>query len=423
VQNTSFAAGRDDLLHLARLKIPEKQVERVTERIGGERLGQRDESVRAFVELPLMEKFAAAAAHPPDLAVVQMDGGRLQIRNDPAAGTAPAAMVGPIEPPTAVSPSEAESPAVAAEAGPPPVAAEDRRGHWREDKIGLLMTMTSEESATDPCPTIPGTFVDPLRIIKLARELKKGRAPGEDAVADPSEPAEDATAECPGYTPPAVRVKSMVATRQGAESFGAILAAAARARGFYGARRKAFVADGAETNWTTQRRWFSDFTPILDFIHALSYVFAAAMAGRGFAAGWEVYVRWIHRVWQGRVAEVIEELERRQAEVGRPAADESESSPKRVVAEALGYLRNNRHRMRYDEYRRLGLPMTSSHVESTVKQFNRRVKGTEKFWSEDGAEALLQLRADYLSETEPMEKFWAEREANATGRQRYRRAI
>ena len=55
------------------------------------------------------------------------------------------------------------------------------------------MTMTSEESTTDPCPTIPETFVDPLRIIKLARELKKGCAPGEDAVADPSEPAEGAT--------------------------------------------------------------------------------------------------------------------------------------------------------------------------------------------------------------------------------------
>ena len=134
----------------------------------------------------------------------------------------------------------------------------------------------------------------------------------------------------------------------GGRTFGATLAAAARARGFYGAKRKAFVADGAETNWATQKRWFSDFTAILDFIHALSYVFAAAMAGRGFAAGWEVYVRWISWVWEGRVAKVIEELERRQTEVGMPAADESESSPQRVVAEALGYLRNNQQRMRYD---------------------------------------------------------------------------
>jgi len=132
------------------------------------------------------------------------------------------------------------------------------------------MTMTSKESAGDPCPTIPETFVNPLRIIKLARELHKGCAPSEDAVADPPDPEGDNPLECPEYTPPTVRVKSMVATRQDAESFGKTLAAAARARGFYGAGRKAFVADGAECNWTVQKRWFSDFVPIVDFIHVLS---------------------------------------------------------------------------------------------------------------------------------------------------------
>ena len=285
------------------------------------------------------------------------------------------------------------------------------------------MTMTSKESATDPCPSIPETFVNPLRIIKLARELHKGCGASEDAVADPPDSEGDDALAPPEYTPPTVRVKSMVATRQDAESLGETLAAAARSRGFYGAGRKAFVADGAECNWTVQKRWFSDFVPIIDFIHVLSYVFAAAMAGRSFGQGWPVYVRWIGLVWQGRVAEVITELERRQEELGLPAKDESETSPRRVVADTLRYLKNNQDRMKYDEYRRLGLPITSSHVESTVKQFNRRVKGTEKFWSEEGAEALLQLRADYLSETEPMEKFWQGREAAATGRKRYRRAV
>ena len=64
--------------------------------------------------------------------------------------------------------------------------------------------------------------------------------------------------------------------------------------------------------------------------------------------------------------------------------------------------------MHYDEYRRLGLPITSSHVESTIKQVNRRVKGTEKFWDQ-GAEPLLQLVADHLSETRPLAIFWRQR--------------
>jgi hypothetical protein len=145
------------------------------------------------------------------------------------------------------------------------------------------------------------------------------------------------------------------------------------------------------------------------------------MTGRRFREGWEAYTAWIQRVWSGDVEEVIRALEVRQSELGAPEETDGETSPRCVVAEALTYLRNNKDRMRYDQYRKAGLPITSSHMESTVKLFNRRVKGTEKFWSEDGAEEILQLRADYLSETEPLETFWENRQATAPGRRHYRR--
>jgi hypothetical protein len=64
--------------------------------------------------------------------------------------------------------------------------------------------------------------------------------------------------------------------------------------------------------------------------------------------------------------------------------------------------------MSYAEYRRRGLPITSSYVESTIKQLNRRLKGTEKFWSA-GAESMLALAADNLSATDPLKTFWAAR--------------
>jgi hypothetical protein len=416
VHNTSFAAGSKDLQVLSGLNVPQKQVERLTKRIGQERVDQRESQVEAFLKLPLMEKLSSPVDHPPDLAVVSMDGGRLQIL-DRGPNSVPE--------PTATAQDEsleAATPTEPSEPEPKPQQSQDRGGHWREDKIGLLMTMTSQESSKDPCPTIPETFVNPLRIAKLAREIKRGVPMGQDAVAEPPE-CEERQEECGEYKPPQVRVKSMVGSRVEAGRFGQILVAAAFARGFFGARRKAFVGDGAETNWAIQQQWFSDFVAILDFIHALSYVFSAAMAGRTFRQGWAVYVRWISLVWQGRVVDVLKELEQRQQELGLPQAEESETGPRHVVADSLRYLRNNQDRMRYDEYRRLGLPIVSSHVESTVKQFNRRVKGTEKFWSEQGAEAVLQLRADYLSETEPMERFWQERETTAPGRRLYRRAV
>ncbi len=402
-QFTSFAQGSGALNALGGLSVAIKQVERITEKIGWERVEQRDQAVDEFLALPLMDRCKSPVANPPPpstVATVMMDGGRLQILDRSKCDTDQTA-------------TSDDDPC-------------DRNGHWREDKIGLLMTMTSKVSISDPCPEIPENFVDPTRILKLTREIKGHVGGAKDESAEPLAPETNSAAEEEQHQDaetarPKPRVRTMVATRERAQRFGEILAWAAWARGFAVAARKAFVADGATANWTIQKQWFSDYIPILDFIHALSYVFAAAIAGRGFRAGWEVYTALIQQVWSGRVEEVISALEIRQSELGTPEEADGETTPRRVVADALSYLRNNKDRMRYDQYRTAGLPITSSHMESTVKMFNRRVKGTEKFWSEKGAEAILQLRADHLSETEPLKRFWEDRQEAASGRRYYRR--
>ncbi|HKB41335.1 MAG TPA: hypothetical protein VKD72_33225 [Gemmataceae bacterium] len=149
---------------------------------------------------------------------------------------------------------------------------------------------------------------------------------------------------------------------------------------------------------------------------------AAATAGRPRALGWGCYRQWIGWVWQGQGTRGLAALEERQAERGLPERDEPETSPRQVVTRALTYLRNQPDKMPYDQYRRQGLPLTSSLMESAVKQVNRRVKGSEKCWSEEGAEALLQLRADQLSDDQPLEAFWQRRQEAATGQRRYRPA-
>jgi len=389
--------------HLADWAVDPKQVERVTERIGAERVAERDEQVAAFGALPLVEKFRVPSGQTaPDLAVVMADGGRLQILDraatPPATGSEPAA-----------EPEWDEE--------PPPST-----GHWREDKVALLLTMKSAAVAADPCPDIPAGFLDVVRIPKLARELKKNVRASDDAVADSDEPevAAEALRE-PAYEPPEVVTRQMVASRGRWPAFAPLVAAAAWARGFQGAARRAFVGDGSANNWALQRRFFGSFVPILDFIHALSYVFAAAMAGRKFAAGWACYREWITWVWQGQTPLVIAALSQRQAELGLPEKDEAVSSPRQVVNQTLTYLENHQDKMRYAAYRKDGLPITSSLMESAVKQINQRVKGSEKFWSEAGSEAVLQLRADQLSDGEPLADFWQRRQATATGQRRYRR--
>ena len=284
--------------------------------------------------------------------------------------------------------------------------------------------MTSAVSDVDPCPEIPAVFVDPLHSLKLAQEIGHGAvppgAPFQRAEPAAAEPAQEERRQRPGR--PEIERRRVVATRQDVDAFGPLLAAAAWSMGLFSAARRAYVADGSAENWTVYKRYFSRWTAVLDFVHALTYVYAAAMAGRTFAAAWPVYERWIRWVWGGQVSQVIEELTTRQQELGKATKEDKEGSPRRVVHETLTYLRNQQDKMRYDEYRQQGLPLMSSYVESTVKQINYRVKGTEKFWTEQGAEALLQLRADYLSEDEPLEDFWQRRAAAATGQRRYRRS-
>ncbi|HEV3262076.1 MAG TPA: hypothetical protein VG013_34815 [Gemmataceae bacterium] len=400
VTNPSFAQASRDLAVLAEIEVPVKQVERVSKRIGQERVAERDAAVTAYQKLPLVErKGVPAGVTAPDVAVVGCDGGRLQILQRSGAKV------------------EAEQAA----------DAEDGRAgkHWREDKIGLLMTMASQESARDPCPEIPEQFVDPTRILKLARELKKQALPSDEAVQETAEPevgVETLAANGHVWEPPEVKEKRLLGSRVRWPDFGPMLALAAWTWGFFGARQRAFIGDGSANNWTIWRQYFSSFVPILDFIHALSYVFAAALAGRAFAVGWPIYQEWIGWLWSGAVAQVIAALAQRQLELGAPTEQDGETSPRQVVARTLAYLQNHQEQMRYAEYRRLGLPITSSYVESAVKQFNQRVKGTEKFWSEEGAEALLQLRADHLSDHEPLRAFWQSRQAGQTGQRPYSKA-
>ncbi len=380
----SFRQAEEDLLALAELPVSSQRVRRVTERIGHERVAQRNEEVEHFLELPLPEQQRSPTGQSPPVACVEMDGGRVQIRDRKAK---------PI-------PSDE----------PPNTSRKGR--FWRESKVGCLLSMQSDICEEDPCPTIPEAFVNPRHVNEMSREIKGFSAETESL--ENEKEANDA-----GRKLPEILQKSVIATRADIHAFGGQLAAAAWQRGFAGAARKAFVADGLAANWTVWRKHFSHYTPILDFVHAIMYVYAAAMADRTSATGWDVYCRWAQAVWSGRVEEVIAQLRLRQEEVGLPEKDEPDHSARKIVADALRYLTNQQSRMRYDAYRREGLPITSSHIESTIKQINRRVKGTEKFWNTSGAEALLQLSADYLCETAPLAPFWRNRHSNATGHRHY----
>ena len=380
------------------MELTTKRVERLTERIGGERVAERELSIAEWEALPLVEKLAAPKGiKAPAVAGVSCDGGRMQRCDLPATA----------------------------------------KSHWCETKVGVLLEIAPNPHDADPCPQVPTKFLDVVRMEQVTREIKravpKGQtfessekspaAPNANSLSANADQAEASTSEEIFAEPPVVESRDIVASLADSAAFGKQLAAHAWSLGFAAALLKFFIADGSSTNWGIWQRHFKhlEFVPILDFIHALTYVYSAAMAGRSREAGGPVYVRWITWIWQGEVTRVIAELAARAVELGPLTPAAADTDPRQIVADTLTYLTNQQSRMNYPTYRRLGLPITSSHIESTVKQISRRVKGSEKFWTASGGEALLQLRADQLCDTAPLDTFWLRRTRQATGTRNYKR--
>jgi hypothetical protein len=383
-QGVSFAEASEVLRELGELELLPKRVWRAAKRIGRERLQECRDAAIQYEELPLPAQRESPVAQVPRVACVQMDGGRFQER---ARNTSP----------TSVSETLTREEKVSSVD-----SSED--GLWREYKAGVLMSMASDVYAVDPCPQLPDTFADPGKMREIAREIKGFTSESLVSIKANEEAGEDGKDR---VGRPEVLVKSVVATSGNASVFGSLLAAAAFERGFNAAPRKAFVADGSSTNWGVWRKHFSHYTPILDFVHALMYVYAAAMAGRSANEGWSDYRDWSQWLWSGQVDQILDALKQRQQELGKPEPNET-NTPRVQVASSLRYLTNQRSRMKYDEYRKLGLPITSSPIESTIKQINRRIKGTEKFW-DSGADPMLHLVADRLSQTNVVNNFWSRR--------------
>lgn len=392
----SFDSARESVAETIEVELVTKRIERLTERIGCERVFERECATLAWENLPLIEKLTVPkGVKPPQVVCVSCDGGRMRRCDLP----------------------------------------DDAKSHWCETKVGVLLELEPCSHAEDPCPQLPDTFRDLARMDKLTREIhctaaEKAAPKGEvfgkaDAVPvggevqPPAQPP-DVIAEAREAVvrePPMVIGRDVVASLADSRDFGKHLAARAWELGFAAAPAKAFVADGQSANWGIWERHFKhlEFVPILDFIHALTYVYAAAMADRTKAEGGPVYLRWITWVWEGKLPNVIAEVAARAAELGSPPDNASDTDPRQIVASTLTYLVNQQSRMNYPAYRRAGLPITSSHMESTVKQINQRVKGSEKSWAEKGGDALLQLRGDQLSDTQPMSLYWAIRPGRATG--------
>jgi hypothetical protein len=227
----------------------------------------------------------------------------------------------------------------------------------------------------------------------------------------PSKPSSEGPSPAVDWRPKRL-ARTCLSSMVDSHEFGCQMEREARRRRFFAAPARAFLGDGLAWNWSIQQTHFPDFVPILDFIHPLGYIYTAASVMASDAQQtWSYYVAMTKACWQGQVDRVIAALGAWLVRQGVDAAHPlEESDPRRPVADALRYLTNNRERMDYPRYRRLGLPVTSALMESMVKEVNYRVKGTEMFWNApSGAEAILQVRAAALCDDDRLAKYLAAR--------------
>jgi hypothetical protein len=272
--------------------------------------------------------------------------------------------------------------------------------------------MSTQSLDHDPHPELPRCFTKKKEVVELVQGITSQGAMADVIDATAEEPPPLAIFEPAGDQPasrwqPKPLVRTCVATTQDSEAFGPMVAAEAQRRNFFGAELRAFLGDGGLWIWVIHRLFFPTFEPIVDFVHVLTYVYLAAKAlGGGVAAVWERYLGWATACWQGQVAVVLEQLRSALDGMTPPAEsrEQKPTDPYHVIAKTIGYLEHNQSRMDYPRYRRLGLPIMSGLVESLVKQFNRRIKGTEKFWNEPQAETILQLRAAQLSDDDRLDE-------------------
>ena len=266
--------------------------------------------------------------------------------------------------------------------------------------------MSTPSHDQDPHPDLPRCFTKKKDVVELVQEVTSQGALAD--LIDPTaeepvpltvfEPAED---EPDRSWPPEPLVRTCQATTRNSEAFGPMVAAESLRRNFFAAGLRAFLGDGALWIWALHRVFFPTFEAIVDFVHVLTYIYLAAKAlGGGADAVWQRYLRWATACWQGRVAEVLEELRR------RPGGDDRSGREPRGQAHRSVLCDLQNDRLLRAQPAPNGLPSVSPTGFTGLlgpgviadQAIQSAVKGTEKFWNEDQAETILQLSAAQLSE-------------------------
>ena len=231
---------------------------------------------------------------------------------------------------------------------------------------------------------------------------------------------EDKVASFSSYMPgdgkekePRKLVTSYTATMEDTHAFGPMVTLEAYRRGLWQVPVVLLISDGG--NWIDPLAALQGLADerIIDFYHADERLFevAGALCGKETPAAVALGKQLESLLYNGKVAEVIAYMKTEAQRLGPAQEHDGPTHPREVLRQNLGYFEKHQAYMRYDVYRRKGWPIGSGNVEAGVKCFNKRVKGTDQFWTKPGVEAIMALRALWLSQDQRWDRYWANRSA------------
>jgi hypothetical protein len=218
-RHPSFQEAAETLKDPADVAINSRQVIRIAHEVDRQLVAERDHQVEQFQA----HQLAPQGATQPALAVVQVDGGRLQLRGE---GEGPGA----------------------------------HDAAWREDKVSMLATAAVQTFTSDPESDLPEGFRDRKYVEALVRGMG-----GVGPLSDSDPPAEDPPSAGPtaaeqdgqsrAHHAPELWVRTYVASTCAGDAFGPMVAAEAERRHFRAATHRVFVGDGAAWIWKLQRQF------------------------------------------------------------------------------------------------------------------------------------------------------------------------
>ncbi len=157
------------------------------------------------------------------------------------------------------------------------------------------------------------------------------------------------------------------------------------------------VMDGQDTLWAALPKYFPnlELIPILDIIHACSYVWDAThlFCKKGTPEAVGFAKDRIERILKGEVDGVIRGLR------WKGTYEKLTQKQLEELERVCGYFENNRHRMAYDEYLAAGYPIASGVIEGACRNvIVDRMEHSGMRWVLDGAHAMLGMRCIKLSD-------------------------